>query len=152
MAYECSVEDRPAQYTVSTLARTPVDKLPEILDAAFGAVYGYLMELGEKPAGPPFVAYYNMDMQDLNLEIGFPVAKSLPAQGELRSGQIAGGRAATVLHVGPYDKLHLAYDALMKWVAEQGVEPAGPAYEFYLNDPDSVAPEELQTQIVFPLA
>jgi effector-binding domain-containing protein len=152
MAYECRVEERPAQYTVSTLARTPVDKLSELLGAAFGAVYGYLMELGEQPAGPPYVAYYNMDMQDLNLEIGFPVAKSLPAKGELHSGQIAGGRAATVLHIGPYDKLHLAYDALMKWVAEQGVEPAGPAYEFYLNDPDSVAPEELQTQIVFPLA
>ncbi len=152
MAYECRVEERPAQYTVSTLARTPVDKLPEILGASFGAVYGYLMELGEQPAGPPYVAYYNMDMQDLNLEIGIPVAKSLPAKGELRSGQIAGGRAATVLHAGPYDKLHLAYDALMKWVAEQGLEPAGPAYEFYLNDPESVAPEELQTQIVFPLA
>jgi len=152
MSYSCSVEERPLQPTVSVRRRTPVERLPEVIGPAFGAVYGYLMQIGVQPAGAPYVTYHNMDMQDLDLEIGFPVVWALPGQGEVQAGQIGGGRAATCLHVGPYDQLHLAYDALMKWMGENGHVGAGPAIEFYLNDPDAVAPEQLQTQIVLPLA
>jgi effector-binding domain-containing protein len=34
---------------------------------------------------------------------------------------------------------------------ENGYQPTGVAYEVYLNDPDETPPEELQTQIAFPL-
>lgn len=152
MPYSCSVEERQPQATLSVRRRTPVEKLPEVIGSAFGAVYGYLMQVGVQPAGAPYVAYFNMDMQDLDVEIGFPVARALAGQGEVQSGQIDGGRAAMCLHVGPYDQLHLAYDVLMGWMKEKGYEAAGPAVEFYLNDPDTVAPEQLQTQIVLPLA
>jgi effector-binding domain-containing protein len=33
----------------------------------------------------------------------------------------------------------------------QGLLPAGPSYEYYLNDPAEVAPEELRTRIVVPV-
>ena len=50
-----------------------------------------------------------------------------------------------VLYVSP------AYEALSAWIEENGYEPTGVAYEFYLNDPGEVPPEELMTQISFPL-
>ena len=43
------------------------------------------------------------------------------------------------------------YDAINASIAEQGCEPTGVVYEFYLNGPMEVSPQELQTQIVFPL-
>ena len=151
MAYACRVEERATQLTLSVHARTPVDKLPAFMDTGFGAVYGYLMELGEHPVGPPYAAYYNMDMQDLDVEIAFPVAKSLPGKGNVQPGRLEAGRMATCLHVGPYTDLRLAYDALTQWMAENGYAGDGTAYEFYLNDPDITAPQDLQTLVAFRL-
>jgi effector-binding domain-containing protein len=65
--------------------------------------------------------------------------------------EIPGGKLAQCLYIGPYNKIEPAYNALTEWVKENGYEATGVAYEFYLNDPGEVAPEELLTQIVFPL-
>jgi effector-binding domain-containing protein len=111
-----------------------------------------MSELGVPPAGAPFVAYFNMDMQNLDMEIGFPVMQPLPGKGEVQASQIPAGKAATCLHTGPYPEIESAYKALSNWVAEKGYTPTGVAYEFYLNDPGETPPQELQTQILFPLA
>jgi len=107
--------------------------------------------LGVQPSGAPFVAYYNMDMEDLDMEIGFPFEQKLIGMGDVLAGEIPGGKAATCLHVGPYDQLGAAYEALHKWMQASGHVPTGVAYEFYLNDPQATPPTELQTQLVFPL-
>jgi effector-binding domain-containing protein len=106
---------------------------------------------GLAPAGPPFVGYHNMDMQDLDLEIGFPFSERLSGEGEVQSGALPGGKAAECLHVGPYDKIAAAYEALQKWLEANGQSPTGIAYEFYLNDPQTTPPEKLETRVVFPL-
>ncbi len=108
-------------------------------------------QLGQCPAGAPFAAYYNMDMQDLDVELGFPVPKELPGKDEIKAGHLPGGKYAVVLHTGPYDQVGPAYEALAKWVAEKGYQATGVAYEVYLNDPGQTKPEDLQTQVMFPL-
>ena len=151
MSYECEVKEQSAQLTLSVRTRTPVQGLPQVLGRVYGTVAQHLGELGEQPAGPPFVAYYNMDMQDLDVEIGFPVSRQLPGKGEIESGQIPGGRAATCMYTGPYSEIKLAYSALSQWMKDNGHEATGVAYEMYLNDPAQVPPEELKTEILFPL-
>jgi effector-binding domain-containing protein len=128
-----------------------VQELPQVMGKAFGALAQYLGELGEQPAGPPFVAYHNMDMQDLDLEIGFPVSKRLSGRDDIGASEIPGGRAATCVHAGPYDEIKGAYTALGAWMKENGHQAAGVAYEVYLNDPASTPPPELLTRILFPL-
>jgi effector-binding domain-containing protein len=118
---------------------------------AYGKIGQYLGILNEVPAGPPFAAYFNDDMQDLDVAIGFPVAHALEGQDEIQASELPGGKVATCLHVGPYNEIEPAYNALSAWVEEQGLEPTGVAYELYLNDPQTTAPEDLQTQIVYPL-
>jgi len=122
-----------------------------MLGETYGAVAQYLGELGEYPAGPPYAAYYNDDMENLDIEAGFPVARELEGRGDIEAGEMPGGKAATCMHIGPYDDIEAAYNAMSKWIKEHGLEPTGVAYEMYLNDPDEVPPEELQTQILFPL-
>jgi len=122
-----------------------------VLGQAYGAIAQYLGELGEQPAGPPFVIYHNDDMQDLDVEIGFPVARELPSKGDIQASEIPGGKVATCLYVGPYAEIEPAYAALSEWMRENGHEATGVAYEMYLNDPQQTPPAELQTQIVFPL-
>ena len=103
------------------------------------------------PAGPPFAAYYNTDRQDLDVEIGFPVSKTLPGKDDIQSSEIPAGKVATCLHTGPHSELEPAYSALTWYVKDNGHEPTGVAYEMYLNDPSEALPEELQTQIMFLL-
>ena len=151
MPTQCEIIERPAQPTLAVRTRTPVAELPSIMGQVYGSIMQYLGDVGAFPAGAPFAAYYNVDMDDLDVEIGFPVAQPLPGRGDVQPGKIAGGRAAVCLHVGPYDQVEPAYAALTAFISEQGYQPSGVAYEFYLNDPGEVPPEELQTQVVFPL-
>jgi effector-binding domain-containing protein len=143
--------EAPAQPTLTIRTRTAVQNLPQLMGQSFGAIAGYLGELGQAPAGAPFAAYYNMDMQDLDIEIGFPVASKLPGRGEILAGEIPAGKFATSLHTGPYDQCGPVYEALTQWVAEHHYEANGVAYEYYLNDPTETPPEELKMQIIFPL-
>jgi effector-binding domain-containing protein len=151
MSYECEVREQHAQPTLTVRTRAAVQDMPQVLGQAFGRIAQYLGELGEHPAGPPFVAYHNEDMDDLDLEIGFQVARELPGRDDVEPSEIPGGKAATCLHVGPYSDIKPAYEALWQFVADEGYEASGVAYEMYLNDPQETPPEELQTQISFPL-
>ena len=136
---------------MSIRARISIVGLPKLLGESYGRIAGYLAELGVHPTGAPFAAYYNMDMQDLDVEVGFPVAGSVPGKDDIQASQVPGGKLAFALHTGPYGDIGPAYDALTRFVREQDCEPTGVSYEFYLNDPQETSPESLQTQIVFPL-
>lgn len=136
---------------ISRRTRTTVDGLPGLLGSVYGSIAAYLEANRQFPAGPPFAAYYNMDMQDLDVEIGFPIASPLPGNDDLHPGEIPGGRYAICIHVGSYDQIAPAYQALTKWVEENGETPTGVAYEYYLNDPQDTPPEALQMEIRFAL-
>ncbi len=151
MTYPCEIKEQPAQPTLSIRTQTSVQNMPQVLGQVFGEIAQYLGRLGEQPAGMPYTAYFNMDMQNLDVEIGFPVARPLPAQGQIQPSEIPGGQVATCLFVGPYDQLGLAYEALTKYATDQGFSPTGAAYEFYLNDPRQEPKQEPQTLILFPL-
>ncbi len=151
MEYRCELLDRSSQPTLVIRTRTPARSLPQVVGQAYGAIMAYAGQLGVLPSGAPFVAYYNMDLEDLDMEIGFPFGQKLAGNGQILASEIPGGKSATCLHVGPYDQLGAAYEALQKWMQANGYVPAGVAYEFYLNDPQATPPTALQTRLVFPL-
>ena len=72
--------------------------LPKILGKAFGDIIAHIMELGEQPIGPAFVGYFNMDMERLEFEIGFPVSKAA-ARKRRNPGRTYPGRETSQLHV-----------------------------------------------------
>ena len=151
MTYQCEIKDQPAQPTLSIRTRSAASQLTQLFGQTFGAIMQYLGELGEYPVGAPFGAYYNMDMQDLDIAIGFPVSKPLPDRGEIKSGALPAGKIAVTLHIGPYDAIAPAYEALTQYMQANGCTPSGIAYEFYLSDPQTTPPDQIQTQIMFPL-
>ncbi len=151
MSIKCEIYEQAAQPTLTVRTNTSVEKLPQKLGEAYGAVGQYLGSLGEAPGGAPFVAYYNMNMEDLDIEAGFPVSKAFPGSGTIQSSQMPAGKFATCLYKGPYCDCGQAYEELTRWVQEQGFETTGVVYEFYLNNPAETPPDELKTQIIFQL-
>ncbi len=151
MSYDCHFVEQAAQPTLSIRTRTTGQDLPQLMGKAFGNVAGYLGERGDQPAGPPFAVYYNLDMQNLDVEIGFPVAGPVPGKGDVQTSEIPAGKYAACLYTGAYSDMAPAYEALSQWVRENGYEATGVALEVYLSDPGQVPPPQLQTQILFPL-
>jgi effector-binding domain-containing protein len=151
MSHLCEIKQYATQSTLSVRTRASVQQLSQVLGKVYGSIAQYLGELGEAPAGAPFVAYYNMDMQNLDMEIGFPVAKPLPGKGEIHASQIPAGLRAACVHEGPYQEVGTAYETLTKFVHDRGYKTSGIAYEFYLNDPAQTAPQDLRTQVMFLL-
>ena len=151
MTHKCELIERSAQPTLSIRTRAAVQDIPKVLGPAYGKIMQHIGELGGTPGGAPFVAYYNTDMQNLDMEIGFPVLSALPGRAEVQAGQIPAGKAASCLYTGPYNEIASAYNDLSAWITAHDLHPTGVAYEFYLNDPEHTAPAELQTLILFPL-
>ncbi len=151
MSLECQINERAAQPVLSIRTRTSLAKIQQTLGYAYGAVAQYLGEMGEQHAGAPFAAYYNMDMQDLDVEAGFPVARALPGRADIQSTEIPAGPQGSVVYAGAYEGIKQAYDALAQYAQEHGYAPSGVCYEVYLTDPMQTPPEQLMTQIMFPL-
>jgi effector-binding domain-containing protein len=140
----------PDQPALCIRTRTPVDGLPAIIGQSYGRLGAYLASLGGHLAGVPFVAYHNMDMADLDVEMGFPVASQLPGSGDIRYAPVPGGLRAFCMYQGAYGQMAPVYGELAEWIGRHGFVPVGTAYEYYFNGPD-FPEEQLLTQIVMPL-
>ncbi len=151
MTYECALKNLAAQMVVSVRSRAAAQDLPALLAQTYLTILQQMEKDSLEPAGPPFVAYYNLDMQDLDVEIGFPVQQAVSASPAVQNNEIPAGRYATTLHIGPYNGMEGAYAALNAWIDQNGFQATGTAYEFYLNDPRTVDPKDLQTRILLPI-
>lgn len=151
MSVECVFESMSPQPTASIRTRSSVVNLPQVLGAGYGTIMEQLTSQGCFPAGAPFVAYYNMDMEDLDIELGFAVSQPIRASGSVHPGSFPDCRTATCIFTGPYTDMGPAYEAINQFMGKNGVTSTGVVYEFYLNDPQDTPPDQLQTKIVFPL-
>ncbi len=151
MMFKMELMEKEAQPVLSIRVRTSLQELPDLIGANYMKILDYLSELGEKPADAPFTAYYNLDMEDLDVEMGFPVEKVLPEKGEIKAGEIPAAKMLATMYKGPYAGMEEPYDKMAKWIDENGYEATGVAYEYYYNSPMDVPEKELLTRIVFPL-
>lgn len=149
MGYIIEMVETQEQPALVLKTVTSVGELPKILEKAFMEIVTHIMELGEQPVGPAFVGYFNMDMERLELEIGFPVSKVLPGKGDILAGSIPAGKQVSCMYKGPYMEMPPAYEEIQKWIKDNGYKPLGPVYEHYYNSPEEVPDSELLTKIVF---
>jgi len=143
------IVEKQDRHTAAVRFRTPLGAMADGIGAAFGESAAYLGRIGVPIAGPPFVMYYNMDMNDLDVEAGFPVAAAVPGEGRVKAGVLPGGELATTRHVGPYTTLETSYDALTAFVKERGLSVEEYMYEEYANSPEDTPPERLATDVYF---
>jgi hypothetical protein len=78
--------------------------------------------------------------------------KGLPRLDQVRLATYAEGRAAQVMHRGPYSEEGPTVEALHRFIADQGLALTGKHHEIYLGDPRRAAPEKLRTIIRQPVA
>jgi effector-binding domain-containing protein len=138
------------QPTLFIRTKTKVENLPIIIGESYGKMSAYLQEIGEFLSEVPYVAYYNMDMQNLEVEIGFPVSKALSGKGDIKSGCIAAGKVVFCIYRGAYGEMEATYNEMAEWIADNKYEPTGIVFEHYYNGP-GFPESEMLTMIVMPL-
>ena len=92
---------------------------------------------------------------ELASQQGEPGQPAVPLTGSLAWWPLAPGRYAVFTHLGPYDTLKLAWDAIYReWLPSSGeaLRGDGAPMELSVNTPEQVSPEKLHTEIWIPLA
>ncbi len=148
---DIEVVERKFQATLCVRTLTSVEKLPELIGNTYHRIMDYMEQMGEELDGDPYIGYFNMDMQNLDVEIGIPVDKVLPGMEDISPGELPMGDVVTALYKVPYGEMTSAYDEINAWIASHGYKPIGTAYEKYYNSPAEVPESELLTRIEFPV-
>ncbi|HEX6510120.1 MAG TPA: GyrI-like domain-containing protein, partial [Chloroflexota bacterium] len=130
--------------TQAEIGATFRELLPEIVE--------YLREIGVSPVGAPYARYFHVGADRVDMEVGIAIDRPIDGNARVEPGELPGGEAATTVHVGSYDGLTEAYDALVAWIEEEGRVRTGLPWEVYAMDPEHVPePDEWQTRIFWPL-
>lgn len=151
MGLNIELNEQEAQPVLFIRARTALEGLPLLIGESYRQIAEYLAELGQQSAHAPYTAYYNLDMQDLDVEMGFPVAGPLPGKDEIKAGEVPAGRYVSCMFKGPYAQMEPVYNEMNKWIQDNNLEPTGIAYEYYYNGPHEVPESELLTRISLPV-
>lgn len=149
--FVCDLTELTPVPALTIRIHTSMHGIGELFDAGFREIAALLRSQDLMPAGPPFARYYNMDTDVVDVEFGYPVPESAAGHGRVVRSRTPAGRAATCIAIGPYDEIEPAYDALMKWIADNGLTLSGESCEIYLNDPVTTPPDELKTRLCLML-
>ena len=67
----------------------------------------------------------------IRLEVGVELLGPFTDDGEVVASATPAGTVAMTTHLGPYDGLGAAHDAIARWCAADGRRLAGPSWEIY---------------------
>jgi effector-binding domain-containing protein len=138
-----------ARPTAVVRGKVPLTEVGGFVAHAFGSVAAYLERLDVAMAGMPYGRFRHLGDGEFEVEAGFPVATPIEPEGEVEPSSLPGGPAVSTWHLGPYDRVGPAYEAVLGWIERHGYEPEGPAWEVYYTDPHlQPDPREWRTEVV----
>ncbi|KUO71248.1 MAG: transcriptional regulator [Clostridia bacterium BRH_c25] len=142
--------EQQEQHVLSIRTIIDFDNYPETAKQAYGKIMAYAAQNNLLLSGSPFVCYHNTDLKNLDVEMGFPVAKPVPENGDIVGHTIPVRKAVSGIFLGAYEDTDPLMFEIMQWIAAHGYEQQGTIYNYYLNDDDRNT-SELLTQIVVPV-
>jgi effector-binding domain-containing protein len=151
--YEVAEVEAEEQATAVMRATLSVPEIGPWFGATVGQLAGWLTMRGVPIVGLPFARYHLDDPGAVRFEVeaGFPVGGPVEKDGEVVAATLPGGSIASTVHVGPYEDLPAAYDAVTTWITERGGQPAADMWEVYETDPDEHPdPATWRTRVFVP--
>lgn len=139
--------------SVRGIVATPPDQ-----SSLWGELMEYLNREKAQMIGPPQALYHDPDFRerDWDIEVCMPINGEMPPSGQVNIGYLpAVETMACVVHAGPFSTLPQAYDALGKWVNDNGYHIVGPARELNLRLPETPGDQNdpnTLNEVQFPVA
>lgn len=141
-------ERRMAQMSVVTSWETHVADSTAVVEALFAALEGAEVAIENPIVGR---VVFRGDDERFQVDILAPLPDQVTEIAGATVEHLPAGTVAWTLHHGAYEELGLAHHALHAWVQERGHEIAGDIREVYVNDPKTVPPEQLLTEVMLPI-
>ncbi len=163
--FEVKIMDVPARYVISQSRHTLADELPTWIGASLTRLLTGAAECGGV-AGSPFVVYHAEVTQESDgpAETCVPVTDAAAARAwalaqgrtwETRAREEPAQRMAftriTKAQV-VYPQIIAAFEAVEEWVAQRGLQIAGPAREIYFSDWNAAGPGDAVCDVAFPVS
>ncbi len=145
------VKQFPEQHMLSI--RKTIDFFSEysnFMGDALEAILQLIEENGAFPSSGPIVCFHNMELETLDVEIGFQVARPIGTTNELVARTIQSRTVAVTIDRGPYEKQDPTLEELMKWIPQHGYKADGGIYYHYLNGEEQPQSEYL-TEMFIPV-
>jgi len=98
---------------------------------------GYLAMHHVRPSGPCLSLYHDEEHKerDWDIEVCEPISEDVPPGKRVAVQLLPAAKAmACTIHEGPFVTISEAYDAIMRWVDENGYQIVGPVREVYLKE------------------
>jgi effector-binding domain-containing protein len=152
MPYRIDTKEVKPQPVVSARVNCRVGEVGPLLKQSLLQVHAHLEKHGARPSGPPFTRYHGYTGTQVDLEVGFPVSAPVPAGEGINAGELPGGTVAFTVHVGPYQDLPKAHDAMDAWLREKGKVSRGDQWEYYWTVPDEWTDRStFKTELLWPV-
>ncbi len=129
----------------------PFTEIEKVIMKLMGAI----QEQKVTPAGMMIGIYYNspevVKPEDLEWEIGFPVAARISVQKPLEKKQWEHTLVVSAVHTGPYEQTGQTILKMIEWMLDNKLVLSGPVLERYLTMPGpNTRPEDLKSEIWIP--
>ena len=116
-----------------------LNEFEQNMKAMLSQVGGYAITHNVTMAGPPFILYHKWDEENDAVIFSSCVptnSKTVSDESGILTGQLKSFRTVKTVLKGDYDNLKEAWDATMKYIADNNLEmiEAGPMLETYLTD------------------
>lgn len=142
--------EQPEQHVLSMRTTINFNDYPNTAKQAYKRIMEYAARNGLLLSSGPFVCYHNDNLENLDVEMGFPFAKPVSGNDEILGYTIPVQKAVSGIYLGAYEETDPLMIEIMQWIKEHGYEHQGKIYNYYLND-DNRNASELLTQIVVPI-
>lgn len=160
--FTAELRDLDLQPTVCACLITRKELLGEVFSTVPAQVIQRVMAVGAKPAGALYARYPTYTDDEVDMEVGIPIAAPVAGlepvasleRGEVGAGELPAGLVAATMHLGSYQGLPATYEKLHAWIHDQGLAEGEGPWESYLDDPGDMSGDisHLRTEVVWPLA
>lgn len=148
---EITLKEYP-EYHSLTIRKTInfMEEYTTFADESFRKILDYVSSLDALVSDGPIVCFHNMDMEQLDVEAGFPVAKQIMGRDEITSNTIPVQKGVTAIDLGDYVNQDPTLEELFSWIQNHGLRPVGDIYYQYLNETNRPASQYL-TKMFIPI-
>ena len=134
-----------------------------VIGETIGRLIGELMGVIHMPenqsnyvkiVGPFMTIYHDHEYkeEDADLEVAVPITGKVTLNDpSFEVKNLPKRKVASLVHKGSYEIIGMEYKNLYEYIMKNGLEMTGPMMDIYLNDPNTVEPDDILTEIQAPV-
>ena len=140
MSPEVQTTGLPDRQMLSITRHVYINELPNHLRDAYEKLAKIIAETGVERDGKPVAIYHGLVNEERNgpVEVGIPVKTVPPVDGDVQSGVLSGGfvaYTALTLRQAHFPEILRYYDAVYKWIEDNGHQSVDSPREVYVTKP-----------------